>query len=175
MLSNAFEAPASPAGLLFADLEEELATTRRMLERFPADQAAWQPHEKSTPLGVLAEHIADLPRFAMLILRNGELDFGRDFFAPRGFTSREPLLAYFEERVAELLAELEGIDFPALARECVLRVGEHELMRRPADVLVRGMLNHQIHHRGQLSVYYRMVGVPLPWLYGPTADEPFGG
>lgn len=164
---------ARSAAELFADLEAELAATRQVLERFPVDNPEWRPHAKSMTVSAMAEHVADIPRFATVMLRGPVLDFATEYFAPAGFTTKEALLSFFEQRAGELRNALADADDATLARPCTLQFGEHPIRTDVTGNLVRGMLNHLVHHRGQLCVYYRLLDIPVPGLYGPSADEPF--
>jgi uncharacterized damage-inducible protein DinB len=164
---------ASPLkDLLFADLESELATTRRVLERVPDEHLAWKPHEKSMSLGGLATHIANLVRWQVGMLRQDDFDFATSPPPMTAAPSREALLATFDANVAELRAAFAETSDDALSRDWTLRRGEHVVFKRPRSIVLRsaGMM-HVAHHRGQLTVYLRQLDVPLPSVYGPTADE----
>ena len=157
------------------DMDAELVATRRMLERVPDGHAAWRPHEKSKSLSELATHIADTVGLAATILETEGLDaLSRPQRQPLG-TSTE-LVDRLDENVARLRAALGSADAETLAAEWTLRAGEQVFVRRPRRALLRAMfLSHMIHHRGQLSVYLRLLDVPVPGMYGPTADEDFRG
>ncbi len=155
------------------DIDDELASTRRTLERFPDGRGSWRPHAKSRTLGELATHVADIPGLAATILATDELDA---LTRPR----REPLdgatelLERFDGNVAQLRAALSTTDDVRLSQEWTMRAGEKVFVRRPRRTLMRVMfLSHMIHHRAQLGVYYRLLDVPVPSAYGPTADEQF--
>lgn len=153
------------------DMDAELASTRRMLERVPDGHATWRPHAKSKSLSELATHVADTVGLAATILETEELDaLSRPQRPPLG-TSAE-LLKRLDQNVARLRAALGSADAQRLAAEWTLRAGERVFLRRPRRALLRAMfLSHMIHHRGQLSVYLRLLDVPVPGMYGPTADE----
>ena len=157
------------------DMDAELASTRRMLERVPDAHAAWRPHEKSKSLSELATHVADAVGLAATILETEELDaLSRPQREPLGTSAQ--LLERLDENVARLRAALGTADARRLAAEWTLRAGERVFVRRPRRALLRTMfLSHMIHHRGQLSVYLRLLDVPVPGMYGPTADEDFRG
>ena len=162
----------APASVLFPDLDQELAATRRTLERYPAGNPDWKPHEKSMSLGALAVHLAMLPGFGTMILEHDELDFARHPYQPLPFESAADLVAIFDERVAAMRPLLASADGPALARSWTMRAGDHVILSAPKGGLVRQLLiNHIIHHRAQLGVYYRLLGVAVPSIYGPSADE----
>ncbi|MEO8946456.1 MAG: DinB family protein [Gemmatimonadaceae bacterium] len=162
-----------PADVLYTDLDNELRTTRRMLERFPAGHNDWRPHAKSMTLGRLAAHVAEIPGYGSMIIGTDEMDFGKSDHKPRTYDTANELLAVFDGKVSELRAMLASFDSEAVAAPWSLRNGEQVFFTRPKGDLVRHMmLNHLIHHRAQLGVYYRMLDVPLPGSYGPSADEP---
>jgi uncharacterized damage-inducible protein DinB len=164
--------PSSAADSIYTDLDHELATTRRMLERFPSGHNDWKPHEKSTNLGMLAAHVAEIPQYGTMIITSDELDFAKMDHTPRIYNTADELLAVFDAKVKELRPALATVDEADLATPWTLRNGEQVLVTRPKGHLVRHMmLNHLVHHRAQLGVYYRMLGVPLPSSYGPSADE----
>ncbi|HEX2203968.1 MAG TPA: DinB family protein [Longimicrobium sp.] len=176
-MSNATE-PASSASSLkrvaLGDLEQELATTRRVLERVPEEHFGWKPHEKSMSLGALATHLATLPFWGSTTIGTDELDIAANPLPPNPLAeNREALLARFDDRAGALRAALEGADDEALLRPWTFRSGDHVILRGPKMGIVRTMVvSHMAHHRGQLSVYLRLLDVPVPSVYGPTADEP---
>jgi uncharacterized damage-inducible protein DinB len=165
-------ATAAPSQLLFADVAQEMRTTRRMLERVPADRADWKPHDKSMSLGRLAAHVAELPGFAIAIMAMDEMDFAKGQYVPVPFESTEQLLGVFDERAAQAQAAIASADWDALARTWTLRSGEHVILQGPKGTLVRTLvMSHLVHHRAQLGVYLRLLGVAVPGTYGPSADE----
>jgi uncharacterized damage-inducible protein DinB len=153
-----------------AELEREAATTRRVLERVPADKYDWKPHKKSYPLGTLAFHVANTPRNVAGILAKDTFEYGS--LKDTGIGDPSELLATLDKSVATAKELLTGWDdAKAMATWKLVRGGE-EIMAMPRIGLVRAiMLNHWYHHRGQLTVYLRLLDVPLPSVYGPTADE----
>jgi uncharacterized damage-inducible protein DinB len=157
------------------DLDEELASTKRVLERVPSDRGSWRPHEKSKTLGELARHVADIPGLAATILTTEELDaLGRPPRAPLSTTAE--LIELFERGVSALRAALSRADDERMRGEWALRAGDRVFVRRPRRALLRTMfLSHMIHHRAQLGVYLRLLNVPVPGVYGPSADEPLRG
>ena len=155
------------------DLDHELASTRRLLERLPDDGLEWRPHEKSYTLGRLATHVAELPGFALLMLTTDEVDFMKPMPKRAEGKSRDEILRLFDESSAALRERLDASDDAALRETWTLRAGDHVLSSRPRAASMRTIgINHLIHHRGQLSVYLRLAGVPIPGMYGPSADEP---
>jgi hypothetical protein len=167
-------APAlAPASVLFPDLDQELAITRRTLERFPEGKDGWKPHERSTSLGQLAVHLAMLPGFGQMIIESDELDFAARPYVPRPFKTAADLVAIFDEAVAGMRPLVAAADGDALARGWTMRAGEQVFLSAPKGALIRQlMISHIIHHRAQLGVYYRLLGVAVPSVYGPSADEP---
>ena len=161
--------PRSIAPAFLAELEVELPTTRRLLERVPGDKGAWKPHEKSFSLGHLAQLVARMPGWLKFTMQKTALDIS----SGQGYTleTTETLLADFDRNVKEtreVLAASKDADFMV---PWTLRAGERVLFTLPRLAVMRQNVNHLIHHRGQLSVYLRLVNVPLPSIYGPTADE----
>jgi uncharacterized damage-inducible protein DinB len=158
---------------IYMDLEHELDTTRRMLERFPSGHNDWRPHPKSMTLSRLASHVAELPGFGTKIITTDEMDFAKGEYVSKSCGSADELLATFDETAGALRTALAASDSGALSGSWTLRNGETVLISQPKAVLVRGMMiNHLVHHRAQLGVYYRMLDVPIPGSYGPSADEP---
>lgn len=160
---------------ILAELDHELATTRKLLERVPYDKADYQPHPKSMKLWQLATHIVNLLAFNQLFVQADS----RDFLDPNGPkpgptpTNSEELLARFDQYSATLRQALQVSSDEALTQNFRLHRGEQTLMERPKAAAIRIMgLNHSIHHRGQLSVYLRLLDIPLPGMYGPSADDP---
>jgi uncharacterized damage-inducible protein DinB len=158
---------------LAAELKHEATTTRKMLERVPQDKLAWRPHDKSMTLGRLAGHIAELPSLLTPALTADELDFAAGDFKPFDPTSVSELLERFDQTVAGAVELLKSQTDEHLQKPWRMRNGEQVFFELPRAAVVRSMaLSHIVHHRGQLSVYLRMLDVPLPSVYGPTADEP---
>ncbi len=157
---------------LINELEREAATTRRLLERVPDGKFDWQPHAKSMTLGQLAMHVADTPGvFARMLTADG-LDFAGFKYVPPEANTNAAILALHDQSIAAANQFLTGMsDDKALANWTFSRGGV-ELMSAPRVAWVRSlMLNHWIHHRGQLSVFLRLLDVPIPSIYGPSADE----
>ena len=157
---------------LAAELKMEAATTRKLLERVPQDSLAWKPHDKSMALGRLAGHVAELPGLFAMVLTEDALDFGSGKYQPFNPESVSELTAVFDQRVAAALDALSSQPGEAVAKTWQMRNGERVLLEMPRAVALRTIgLNHLIHHRGQLSVYLRLLDVPVPSIYGPSADE----
>lgn len=159
---------------ILAELDHELAQTRRVLERVPYEQADYKPHPKSMSLWQLASHVVNLLAFNTLFVTHDSRDF-LDPNAPKPgptTTSLAALLERFEEYSAMLRRELAASDNEKLTHDFHLHRGEHTIMQMPKGAAIRIMgLNHSIHHRGQLTVYLRLLDIPVPGLYGPSADE----
>jgi len=160
------------------ELEQEGATTARVLERVPEQHLAWKPHEKSMSLGQLAMHIAGTPGEIadMAAVEAYQIDPAALAGPPQAGSSAEIMKAHAAS-MAHAKQYLSGLNPEQLGGTCRLMMGPTQLMAMPRGVLIRAiMLNHWIHHRGQLSVYLRLLNVPVPSIYGPSADEnPFGG
>lgn len=157
---------------LYSDLDAEFASTRRVLERFPEGKDAWRPHEKSRALGQLAVHVAELVNLGTIILEADELDVAEPRPLPTLGTAAE-LVEFFGANVERFKSALASATLADLDRPWTLRMKEKVFFTAPKRGLLRSMMiNHLIHHRAQLGVYYRLLGVPVPGLYGPSADEP---
>ncbi len=151
------------------EFETEMAATRRMLERVPVPRLDWKPHGKSKSLGELATHVAELPRFGFRI-KSDEFAVGSEKAPP--MKSAADFLARFDENVREAREAIGAMSEEDLSRDfTVTRGGQVFFTLKKRFLLRRVLLNHLIHHRGQLSVYLRLNDVPLPNVYGPTADE----
>lgn len=156
---------------LLPEFDHEMANTRRALERVPEEQLGWRPHPKSPTLGWLATHLASMPQWAAMTMQVDAFDIGGEA-PPAEVGSREELLAMFDKNVAAARASIvEASDEKMLATWTLLMNG-NPIFALPRMGVLRGMiLNHGIHHRGQLTVYLRLNDVPVPALYGPSADE----
>jgi uncharacterized damage-inducible protein DinB len=158
---------------LLPEFDAEMAATRRMLERLPDDAFDWAPHEKSFTLGGLATHLAQIPHWGRAILERESYDMAGPDGNSRATLkrTRDEVLATFDEHVGAVRTALATRSEAELLAPWSLTRGEHVVMTMPRIVAVRRFLvNHAIHHRGQLSVYLRLRNVPLPPTYGPTAD-----
>jgi uncharacterized damage-inducible protein DinB len=159
---------------LLPEYDHEMGTTRRLLERTPEAELAWKPHEKSMSLGQLAGHIANIPHWCHAILEQSSFDVadaGEDT-RPKLPESVATLLAEFDKKVAEARAGLAGVSDAEMLAPWTFKQGGQEIFTMPRVAALRSfIMNHLIHHRGQFSVYLRLKNVPLPSIYGPTADE----
>jgi len=158
---------------LIMEFKSETANTRKMLERIPADKYTWKPHEKSMELLKLGRHLASNPVWIGRAVNMSEYDFGKNPPAPAAApTSLKEVLDVFDKNVADAVKDLEGATDEMLMKPWSLRNGEKVYFTMPSVAVVRSFaLSHSIHHRGQLSVYLRLLGVPVPGMYGPSADE----
>ncbi len=159
---------------LVPEFDHEMATTRRMLDRVPEAQFTWKPHGKSMSLGELSNHLAQIPFWCTATLRAPSLDLAtiEDGARPKNPDSREALLQGFDQRVAAARALLAQTTDAELMASWTLKQGDQEFFTMPRMMVLRSfVLNHTIHHRGQLSVYLRLNNIPVPPIYGPTADE----
>ena len=158
--------------LLLKELEKEATSTRKILAVVPDEHLAWQPHEKSFTLGRMASHVAELPLFLNRILDADEYDMATRTAQPYVCADNADLRSHFETRLAEGIPSLEKATDEYLHQNWVLRRGELVIAESTRYEAIRNwMLNHHIHHRGQLSVYLRMLNVAIPGMYGPSADD----
>jgi uncharacterized damage-inducible protein DinB len=157
---------------LLPEFDHEMGTTRRVLERVPEADFGWKPHEKSMSLGQLAGHLTNLPTWFAVILERSDYDLATLDRRSGELGSRDKLLQEFDaNRAAARACLIQRSDAEMLA-PWTLKNGGQEVFTMPRISAVRGfVMNHSIHHRGQLSVYLRLRNVPLPSMYGPTADE----
>jgi uncharacterized damage-inducible protein DinB len=156
---------------LLAEYDHEIGTTRRLLERVPEERLAWKPHEKSMTLGGLATHLGNIPNWTARILDESSFDLA---LAPANVepkTSRGDIHANFDASTKAARALMDKTDAEYGARWTLKRGGQEMFSMPRLSVFRSFVLNHIIHHRGQLSVYLRLNNVPVPAIYGPTADE----
>ena len=155
---------------LIGEIKQEAATTRRVLSRVPKDRLTWKPHAKSMSLGQLAWHVATLQWGVAHLL--GELECGVPTFQQREAAPEDDLLATLDKSTAFAIGQLSTWQDAGLRELWTMRRGEDVVMQMPRREMVRAvMMNHWYHHRGQLSVYLRLLDVPVPSIYGPSADE----
>ncbi len=158
--------------LAFGDLDRELDATRRMLERVPTEQLAWKPHAKSMSLGELALHVANLLYWQITTLQDDEFDLAASPMPLAAPESQDEILNAFDQNRETLRQAIEGTTEEALGHPWTLRHGEQVIFTEPKHAVFRTWgTSHIVHHRGQLSVYLRLLDVPLPGTYGPSADE----
>lgn len=157
------------------EFDHEMATTRKLLERVPEGNKDWKPHDKSMTIGRLAGHVAELPSLVALALERDAHDFRPQGAPPREPTvmsSRKQVLEIFDKNVVAARASISNTSDEQFAKTFTLQAGGKKIFTLPRTAALRGfVLNHIIHHRGQLSVYLRLNDVPVPSIYGPSADE----
>jgi len=157
---------------LAAELQQEAKTTRKLLERVPEGSFDWKPHEKSMSLGRLAGHVAELPSLIAPALTQDELNFATGQYQPFAPSSTAELLERFDSTVSQAVELLSGQTDERMGDSWRLGSGDQTFFKGPRVAAVRVLaLNHVVHHRGQLSVYLRLLDVPVPSIYGPSADE----
>jgi uncharacterized damage-inducible protein DinB len=157
------------------EFEQEMKKTRATLERVPEGRPDFKPHEKSMPLGRLAGHVAQLPEFGTTIIESPGLDFTTGKMKPLVMESREQLLEAFDANVKKTREAIEAATDAHWQEMWKLSFQGKTITENKRFLVYRDMfLNHQVHHRGQLGVYLRLNGVPLPATYGPSADDKMG-
>jgi uncharacterized damage-inducible protein DinB len=155
-----------------AELKHEAGLTKKILERVPLDKAEWKPHEKSMTLGRLATHIAENVKWISDIIHIDDFDFAARPFKSYTASSREELIKIFQDNLDTAIGDLSSMTDEDFNKTWIVRAGEKVMYNTPKKVAIRGWaFSHQIHHRGQLSVYLRLLDVPVPGMYGPSADE----
>lgn len=162
----------SMAEMILPEFDQEMATTRRVVERVPDDKATWKPHPKSFSLAHLTQLVATMPGWIATTLKQTEIDLATS----PGYSVQktDSLLAQFDQLVGETreaLAAAQDADFQV---PWSLKFGPNVLMTMPRGSAVRQHINHHVHHRAQLAMYLRLLDIPVPSMYGPTADEPWG-
>jgi uncharacterized damage-inducible protein DinB len=159
---------------LLPELEQEMASTRKTLERVPADKPEFAPHPKSMPLGRLAPHVAELAGFGLSVLTTPGIDFSAGTYKPLPFQSAAQLVKVLDEGAAKVRQALIHMPDEAWKENWKLVFKGKPLFDGPRFLAYREMfLNHVVHHRAQLGVYLRLNGIPIPAIYGPSADEPW--
>jgi len=162
--------------MLLLDFDQEMANTRRTLERVPVEKPGWKPHEKSMSLGRLAQHVAELPSWAIFTIGQDSLDIlpwvlrpiSRRRPRPRGKSCSET----FDKHASDARTAIAGANDEHLMKPWTLLMGGRQIFSLPRVAVLRtSVLNHSIHHRAQLGVYLRLNDLPVPGLYGPSADE----
>ena len=161
-----------PINGILQEFEREAATTRRVLERVPSDKLDWKPHAKSMSLGTLAMHVAVSPGYISSWPLKDSYEFSGD--PTPTAASTEEILAAHDKGAAAVKENMQKLGAEGLGQMWTATAGGKTLMTMPKGALVRMiMMNHTYHHRGQLSVYLRLLDVPVPSIYGPSADEPW--
>ncbi len=162
----------SIAEAMIGEFTHESVGTRKMLERIPEDKLSWKPHEKSMTMGRLGGHLAEIPEWAATIVNDEVFDMVAADYQPKELSSKKDILDYFDKNVEAFKEVLGGQSDEHLFKNWKLKQGDHVTLDMARAVCLRSfILSHLIHHRGQLGVYLRENDVPLPALYGPSADE----
>lgn len=160
---------------LLPEFDQEMKSTRKCLERIPADKFSFKPHPKSFDMGSLAIHIATMLGWGVTTLQSDSFDYapvGGEPYVPPVAKTNADLLAMFDKNAADFRAALAATENDAMMKPWSLMAGGKVMFTMPRVAVVRGMiLNHIVHHRGQLSVYLRLCDIPVPSIYGPSADE----
>ena len=157
---------------LLPEFDQEMATTRKVIERVPSDRADWKPHPKSFSIGHLTQLLAGMPGWFVMMIESDSLDLAAG--GGYGSHSTEGQLEKFDAGVAKARAALSRVSDEDMAKPWSLKMGDQVLMTLPRGVTIRQTINHLVHHRGQMTVYLRLLDVPVPSIYGPTADEGWG-
>jgi uncharacterized damage-inducible protein DinB len=158
--------------IFLTELEEEALTTRKMLERVPTDKFDWQPHSKSMTLKRLATHVSELPSWVGMAMNTDELDFAANSYQPVEIEHANDLLTYFENNLTDARSVLLDKNEIVLDEPWTMRNGAQIYSTRSKAEVVRMTISQTIHHRAQLGVYLRLLDIPIPGSYGPSADEP---
>jgi uncharacterized damage-inducible protein DinB len=161
---------------MLGEFDEEMKNTRKTLERVPDEKWNWKPHEKSGTLGWLAGHVATLPRWATMTIHTEEFDYapadGKSSYEQPKTGNQKELLAAFDKESAEARAALASVSDQDIMKTWKLLAGGNEIFAMPRVAVIRGVvMNHLIHHRAQLGVYFRLLNIAVPGLYGASADE----
>ena len=154
---------------MLPEFDVEMATTRRVLERVPTEKGEWKPHPKSFALGHLTQLVARMPGWLTTTLKNPDLNLSE--FRGYSFESTPNLAAEFDKHVGEAREALARATEADFAQPWSLKRGDQVFFTQPRGAVIRSHINHLVHHRGQLTVYLRLIDVPVPSIYGPTADE----
>lgn len=157
--------------MLIQELDREAQTTRKMLQRVPDDKYGWQPHEKSMTIKRLATHVAELPSWITMTLTTSELDFASNPYQPKDINSTGELMDYFEQTLVDGRNHLKAANEAQLSESWTLRNGDQIYSTSPKADVLRMVYCQIVHHRAQLGVYLRLLNVPIPGSYGPSADE----
>lgn len=157
---------------LLAEFEYEMANTRRVLARIPVDKKAWKPHEKSMTLGRLTQHVAEIPSWMTMTLNTDVLDFAKYNSPSAEFHTTEELLHQFDDHMKTAVRTLKEATDEHFSKPWTMRNGEEIYFTMPKAAVIRTwVMNHNVHHRAQLGVYLRLLNIPIPGMYGPSADD----
>lgn len=157
---------------LIAEYKHEMANTRKILALVPMEKYSWKPHEKSMSLGDLASHLADMPTWVHFTINFPELDFAKNYTPPSKISSSSELLSSMDKNLEDAIKVLENTTDAQMFENWSLRNGNQVFFTLPKIAVLRSFVfSHNIHHRAQLGVYLRMLDIPLPGIYGPSADD----
>jgi len=157
---------------LLSEFDREMATTRKMLERFPEDKVEWRPHETCMTLGRLAGHVAEISGWTVPTMTEDKLELDRNQVTPNIVKKRDEALKQFDETVKNAREVLAGASDETFMKPWTFVAGGKTIFTLPKIAVMRSfVMNHLIHHRGQLAAFYRIAGVPVPSIYGPSKDE----
>ena len=170
MQSTSTKQSSALAAEYIRELESEVRATRECLKVVPLDKPDWKPHEKSMELGYLAVLTADIPRWIQYTIEKGEVDFAT--YPQAKATNGNELVAHFDKSVEAAKHALQNVSDEGLKEMFYLRNDGKELMSSPKDETIMSSINHMVHHRGQLTVYLRLLDIAVPSIYGPSADSP---
>jgi len=154
---------------MIAEFDQEMTTTRRVLERVPSEKGTWKPHEKSFSIGHLAQLVARMPGWIPMTVNHPKLDLSQA--NPYSYETTDALLKDFDRNVREARDALSNVTDEQMHQPWALTMGDRTLMTLPRGAVLRQNINHLVHHRAQLTVYLRLLDIPVPSVYGPTADE----
>jgi len=157
--------------MLLKEMEQEAKTTRKMLERVPEDKYDWKPHAKSMTMQRLATHVAELPSWVTMAVNTDELDFNRGSYVPKVVKNNSELIELLEKSLAEGKASLQKATDEILPRTWIMRGGDTIYSKSTKGEVIRMAFCQIVHHRAQLGVFLRLLDVPIPGSYGPSADE----
>jgi uncharacterized damage-inducible protein DinB len=156
---------------LLPEFDQEMKKTRKALERVPDGKFDWKPHQKSMTLGRLAGHIAELPGFSAAIIKTEFLDFDKGDYKPATVNTRADVLDLFDKKIVEAREAIVGATDDHMGKNWYMIYQAKKMFEAPRAAALRSSMNHLVHHRGQLTVYLRLNDIPVPAIYGPSADE----
>jgi uncharacterized damage-inducible protein DinB len=160
------------AEMLLAEFDRECNSTRKMLERYPEGKDNWKPHDKSMSMTQLAGHVSTLPNFATAVASSDRMDMNPGDYKPFYPKNASEALSRFDQEAAKARAALANVSDSDMAKHWIFAFQGKVYVDEPRISALRSFyFNHVVHHRGQLTVYYRLNGIPVPGLYGPSADE----
>lgn len=157
--------------ILLKEMEQEAQTTRKMLERVPEDKYSWQPHKKSMTIQRLATHIAEIPSWVKMAIETDELNFAANDYVPKLVSNNKELMELLETSLKEGRTSLENAKDEILSKTWIMRNGDTIYSKSTKGEVIRMAYCQIVHHRAQLGVFLRLLDIPIPGSYGPSADE----